>query len=161
MALTKYTAATPFIARGTMRLVVVTTAPAGATATRAELNAGKDVADECTGLEGFTYSTSFAEFPVLGAFKKIKLAASQSAADSSLTFQQSADGTGAAALFTELSIYYILMLYGGDLASTGKMDQYKVQCGGVNAQPSFGDEPMQTKVDFAVLSVTRAQTIPA
>lgn len=160
MAAPKVTAVTPFIPRGTMRVVLLDAAPASTAPTRTEINDGVDLADEITGMEGFTFSTSYAEWPVLGKKKQIKLSASESLADSSLTFQRAKTGAGPHTLFTTGSTVYLVFMYGGDVAAS-KCDVWTCEVGGINPMPSFGDEPMTTKVDFGVINVDRDQAIPS
>ena len=130
---------------------VPTIASATLAATRAEITAGTNLTGEISDVSGFTVTGSTIDAPDLLSEFVSKVPGRTSAEDSSLTFYASENGTDVRSILPYKTTGYIVIMPGGDVPSTGKMDVFPVRVTSA-ASPtiSVGDDLAKINVGFAI-----------
>lgn len=126
-------------------------AVAGASPTRAEINAGTDLTASVAGINGFKYSNNPIEVPDLGSGFNGQIVGPDSADGSSLVFyDDNASSTIRTALAKGVTGYILLFPY-GDVA-TKRCEVWPVTSTGVNDDWTTDAQAAQFEVGFAVTS---------
>jgi hypothetical protein len=156
------TAATRYF-RPEVTKVIWTTGLASYTSpTRAEINSGIDVSGDVAEINGFQVNSDTVDTPDLGTRFTSKIPGRITADDSSLNLYASRTGGSntARTLFPRDSTGYIIIMDGGDVATTGVMDVFPVT---VSSRPKLRalEDPAMEQVQFTITRVpAEDRTIP-
>jgi len=158
------TAITPsvrFFRPGTTKVYWVTTIVTYTAPTRTEINAGKDLSGEIAEINGFTVASDTVPTPDLGTRFVPKIAGRINADDSSLNFYASSTGfTDARSVLPRDTTGFLIIMDGGDVATTGRMDVLPCTVTSVPKLRALED-PAQVQVTFAITRVPAEDvTIP-
>lgn len=136
-------------------------AVAGASPTRAEINAGTDLSPQVADIAGFALTNNPIETPDLSTGFNSQIDGPDTTADSSLTFYDDNAANTIRNVLAKGVIGYILLFPYGD--SVGKRcEVWQVKSTGVNDQWTLDAAAAQFQVGFAVLSTpNQAGTVPA
>ncbi len=150
------TAITPsvrFFRPGTTKVYWVTTIVTYTAPTRTEINAGKDLSGEIAEISGFSVASDTIPTPDLGTRFVPKIAGRINADDSSLNFYATSTGfTDARSVLPRDTTGFLIIMDGGDVATTGRMDCYPATVTSVPKLRALED-PAQVQVTFAITRV--------
>lgn len=131
-----------------VRTIVTYTAP-----TRLEINSGTDLSGEIAEINGFSVQSDTIPTPDLGTRFVPKIAGRINADDSSLNFYASSTGfTDARSVLPRDTTGFLIVMDGGDVATTGRMDVYPATVTSVPKLRALED-PAQVQVTFAITRV--------
>lgn len=120
-------------------------------ATRAEINAGTDLTGEISDVSGWSLTGATIDAPDLKSEFVSKVAGRTSAEDSSLTFYASENSTDVRSVLPYKTSGYIVVMPGGDVPTTGKMNVYPVRVTNPGVPTvSTGDELSKITIGFAI-----------
>jgi hypothetical protein len=119
------TASTRYTARGSTVVYWVVTIASQASPSRAELNAGTNLAPQMADAKGWSVKTNMVDAPDMSTRYTPTIPGAISADDSSLTMYMSKNGVDARALMPQDAVGFIVWLDGGDTAAN-KMDVFPV-----------------------------------
>lgn len=126
-------------------------AVAGASPTRAEINAGVDISPQVADINGFSLQNQPITTPDLSTSFDTQIAGSDQAADSSVTmYDDNASATIRNAMAKGTAGYMVLFPYGD--TTTKRLEVYAVTSTGVNDQWSTAAEAAKYIASFAVTS---------
>jgi|SRR5215216_176020 len=160
MAAPNITATTRYFRPGVTSIVFATSVASQASPTRAEINAGTDLRNEVSAIDGWAPTSEFLDAPDLGTRFTSRVAGRISVDDSSLTFYASLTSVDVRSLLPRDATGYILFMDEGDVAGR-KMDVFKVT---VASAPKLRaiDDVSQIQVSFSITaSPSENVTIPA
>lgn len=162
MATPAITASTRYFDRGTTRCYFLpAVAASNLTPTRAEMNAGTDLSNEISDINGWSVAAEQIDTPALGTVFTGSIPGGTSAPESSITFYASSNSVDVRALLPRATVGYIMWLDGGDVPGN-KADVYPIRVKSVPKMRSLGNEASKLEVQF---SVTREPgenvTVPA
>ncbi len=160
MPATPITPATRFFAPGVTKVYVVATIASLAAPTRLELDAGTDVSTDVAAIAGFSVSSEFIDTPDLGSRFVGKVPGRITANDSTITFYGDKLGADIRAELTQDMDTHVVILDGGDVSSTGKMDVYKVTVASVGKVRSV-DDVLKLDVAFSIRDYEENIAVPA
>src|SRR5262245_28980609 len=126
MAAPAITPSTRFIHAGVTKIVFATTVSNINSPSRAEINAGTDLSNECADSAGWNVKSNIFDTPDYGRVFTGKLNGRTTSDDSSLTMYASTQGADARSLLPRGTNGFILWMDGGDVASN-KMDVFPVR----------------------------------
>jgi hypothetical protein len=150
---TPITPSVRFFRPGTTKVYWVTTIVTYTTPTRTEINLGKDLSGEIAEISGFSVSSDTIPTPDLGTRFVPKIAGRINADDSSLNFYASSTGfTDARSVLPRDTTGFLIVMDGGDVATTGRMDIFPCTVTSVPKLRALED-PAQVSVTFAVTRV--------
>lgn len=150
---TPITPSVRFFRPGTTKIVWVTTIVTYTAPTRTEINLGKDLSGEVAEISGFSVSSDTIPTPDLGTRFVPKIAGRINADDSSLNFYASSTGfTDARSVLPRDTTGFLIVMDGGDVATTGRMDVFPCTVTSVPKLRALED-PAQVSVTFAVTRV--------
>ena len=153
------TASTRYFRPGVTSIVWATSVSNQASPTRGEINAGTDLRNEVSAIDGWQVTSNFIDAPDLGSRFTQRIAGRIAADDSSITFYASSNSVDVRSLLVRDSQGYILMMDEGDVTGR-KMDVFKVTIASAPKQRSI-DDPSQIQVQFAITAVPSENvTIP-
>jgi hypothetical protein len=148
---TKLAASSRFIRPGVTKVYWVVTIATQATPTRSELNAGSDLSDEVAEINGFQVVAESVDTPDLSGRFVPKIPGRINAEDSSINFYASSTGFNDARSVLVLdSQGYVVIMDGGDVSTTGRMDVYKCKVASHGKIRTLED-PAQTQANFTIL----------
>lgn len=131
-----------------------------ASPTRAELNAGTNLANEIASIEGFTVESALLDAPDQGRKFVGQVSHRVTAATSSLSCYASSNSIDVRGLIHRDDVGYLVFLDEGDVAGR-KMDVFPVKCSSVSKPRDNEAVPIIT-VAFAITSTPQVDvTIPA
>ena len=131
-----------------VRTIVTYTAP-----TRLEINSGTDLSGEIAELNGWQVVSDTLPTPDLGTRFVAKIGGRINADDSSINFYSSSTGfTDARSVLPRDTTGFLLIMDGGDVATTGKMDVFPATVTSVPKLRALED-PAQVSVTFAITRV--------
>jgi len=131
----------------------VTTITTYTAPTRTEINAGKDLSWEIAEISGFSVASDTIPTPDLGTRFVPKIAGRINADDSSLNFYASSTGfTDARSVLPRDTTGFLIIMDGGDVATTGRMDVFPATVTSVPKLRALED-PAQVQVTFAITRV--------
>lgn len=155
------TASSRYFNKGTSIVVFAATVAVKTAPTRSEINAGTDLSNEVSEVDGWVVEAEQIETPNLGETFTGSIPGSTSAEDSSLTLYASEDGSDARTLLPRGTTGYILWMDGGDTAGR-KMDVFPVRVSSLGKPRTTDDEAATVAVNFAITSEPAEDvTIPA
>lgn len=137
----------------TTKIFFLPTIAASATlaATRAEITAGTDLTPEVSDVSGWSLTGATIDAPDLLSEFVSKVPGRTSAEDSSLTFYASENSTDVRGVLAYKAIGFIVLMHGGDVPSTGKMDVFPVRVTNPGVPTiSTGDELAKVTIGFAI-----------
>jgi hypothetical protein len=150
------TAITPsvrFFRPGTTKVYWVTTIVTYTAPTRVEINLGKDLSGEIAEITGFTVVSDTIPTPDLGTAFVPKIGGRINADDSSLNFYATSTGfTDARSVLPRSTTGFLIIMDGGDVSTTGRMDVYPATVTSVPKLRALED-PAQVQVTFAITRV--------
>jgi hypothetical protein len=150
------TAITPsvrYFRPGTTKVVWVRTITTYTAPTRTEINAGTELSGEIAEISGFSVTSDTIPTPDLGNRFVPVISGRINAPDSSITFYASSTGfTDARSVLPRDTTGFLIIMDGGDVATTGRMDCYPATVTGVPKQRALED-PAQVTVQFALTKV--------
>lgn len=160
MAATPIAAATRFFAPEVTKIVFCVTVANKNSPTRSEINAGTELANEVSAVNGFTVSSNLIDAPDYGHRFVSKTPGRTEVADSSLVFYQSQNTNDVRSILPRGTTGFILIMWGGDVP-TQKMDVFPVTVTSAGkAIPDNADADIT--INFAITSVPAEDvTIPA
>jgi hypothetical protein len=151
-----------FIENQQEKWVFCTSIASQAAPTAAELAAGTIITNDIRSVNGFTARSQFVGVPTMQGGFAPKLAGSQQAEDSSLTFAEAstfAGNTIKAALAQGTTGFIVISRYTrGTLVATTKVDVFPVTVAGNNRSRTADNQPAEFVVDF---SITAAPSLDA
>lgn len=154
-------ASTRYFNRGKTVVVFATTIANKNSPSRAEINAGTDLRNEVSEVDGWTVTGETIETPDLGTTFTSTISGSTSADDSSLTLYADEAGSDARTLMPRGTNGFIIWMDGGDVAGR-KMDVFPVRVTAVGKPRTVDDEAATVNVQFAITSEPAENvTIPA
>jgi hypothetical protein len=131
-----------------VRNIVLYTAP-----TRLEINSGTDLSGEIAEINGFSVVSDTIPTPDLGTRFVPKIAGRINADDSSLNFYATSTGfTDARSVLPRDTTGFLIVMDGGDTATTGRMDIYPATVTSVPKLRALED-PAQVQITFAITKV--------
>jgi hypothetical protein len=159
---TKLTASQRYIRPGVTKVYWVVTIATQATPTRAELNAGTDVSDEVAEINGFQTISESVDTPDLSSRFVSKIPGRINADDSSINFYSSSTGfNDARSILPRDTSGFVVIMDGGDVTTTGRMDIYNVKVASHGKLRGIED-PAMTQAQFTVLrEPSEDKVIPA
>lgn len=150
---TAMTASVRYFRPGTTKVYWVRTMATYTTPTRTEINAGTDLSGEIAEINGFTVVSDTIPTPDLGTRFVPKIAGRINADDSSLNFYASSTGfTDARSVLPRDTTGFLVIMDGGDITTTGRMDVYPATVTSVPKLRALED-PAQVQVTFAITRV--------
>ena len=142
-----------FFRPGTTKVYWVTTIVTYTAPTRTEINLGKDLSNEIAELSGWQVASDTIPTPDLGTRFVPKIAGRINADDSAINFYSSSTGfTDARSVLPRDTTGFLLIMDGGDVATTGRMDVFPATVTSVPKLRALED-PAQVSVTFAVTRV--------
>lgn len=155
------TASTRYTSRGFTKIYWVVTISNYLSPSRAELNAGTDLSPQLMDASGWTVSSEQIDAPDMATRFTSRIPGAITAEDSSLTMYASKNGVDARALMPQDAAGFIVILFGGDIASN-KMDVWPVSVASVAKQLSVqGDAPDTLVISYSPTNVPAQNvTIP-
>lgn len=162
MAAPAITASVRYTSRGTTKFYWVGTIANYTSPSRAELNAGTDLSPQVADATGWTVSSEQIQTPDLATRFTSAIPGAITAEASSITLYASKSGNDARVLMPQDQTGYIVILYGGDVA-TQKMNVWPVTVSSVAIQTSVqGDAADTLMITYAPTSVPAQNvSIPA
>jgi len=151
MAAPNISPTTRFINKGVTRVLWVPSIADKTAPTRAELDAGTDLAGEIQDLDGWLVESESVETPDLGTTFTGSIPGSTSAEDSSLTMYEDLGGTDARELMPRGTSGFIVWMDGGDVAGR-PMDVFPVRVGSVGKNRTVDDDPATLTINFNITS---------
>jgi hypothetical protein len=151
MAAPNISATTRHIYKGITRVLWVADIANVNAPTRAELNAGTDVANEIRENDGFLLESGSVETPDLGRLFTGSIPGSTTAEDSSLTLYADLGGTDARELMPRGTNGFIVWMDGGDVAGR-PMDVFPVRVGSVGKNRTVDDDPATLTFNYNITS---------
>lgn len=140
-----------FIRPGVTKVYWVVTIATQSSPSRSEINAGTDVSNEVAEITGWQLVSETVDTPDLSGRFVPKIAGRINADDSSLNFYASSTGFNDARSVLVLdSQGYIIIMDGGDVSTTGRMDVYNVKVTSHGKIRTLED-PAMTQASFAIL----------
>jgi hypothetical protein len=131
-----------------VRNIVLYTAP-----TRLEINSGTDLSGEIAEISGFSVVSDTIPTPDLGTRFVPKIAGRINADDSALNFYATSTGfTDARSVLPRDTTGFLLIMDGGDVATTGRFDVYPATVTSVPKLRALED-PAQVQITFAITRV--------
>ncbi len=118
--------------------------------TRAEMTAGVDLAGELADITGFTGSQNFFDAPDFKHRFVAKMAGRITAADSSMTFYGSEDGSDIRTILSRGDRGFLVLMDGGDVP-VQPMDIFDVQVGSLNKIRTTQEQAFQIQVAFGIM----------
>lgn len=160
MPATPITAANRYFRRGVTKVYWCPTIANKAAPTRSELNAGTDLSNEVSAIEGWMVQSETVATPALGTTFDAKINSVTSADDSSLMFYADSTSVDVRGLLPRGTNGFVVWLDEGDVAGR-KMDVFPVRVTSTPKQREM-DNAAQIQVQFAVTAEPAENvTIPA
>jgi hypothetical protein len=140
-----------FIRPGVTKVYWVVSIATQATPSRSELNAGTDLSNEVAEINGFQVVSESVDTPDLSGRFVPKIPGRINADDSSINFYASSTGFNDARSVLVLdSQGYIVIMDGGDVSTTGRMDVYQCKVAAHGKLRTLED-PAMTQANFTIL----------
>jgi hypothetical protein len=160
MAAPNITASTRYARFGVTRVVYAPAIANIASPTRAEINAGTDLSNEVSEINGFAVNSAFIDAPDLGTSFVAKIAGRTSSDDSSVTMYASVNSVDVRSLLPRGTAGYLIWFDEGDVAGR-KCDVYPITVGSIGKDRSL-EEASRMSVNVAITRTPAENvTIPA
>ena len=117
--------------------------------TRTEINGGTNLTGEIVDWSGFSSKTNFIDTPKLTTRFQPKLADTEVADDSSLTFAGDKAGVDVRTVLSRDDTGFIMICDGGDVAAN-KADVYPVEVASVTPVRAISGTEFRVRVDFSI-----------
>lgn len=116
MSATPITASDRYYRQGVSKCIWAPSVANIAAPTRAEINAGTDLSDEISAVNGWEVTGNTEDAPALGSVFVAKVSSTTTAGDSSLTFYQDATSVDVRSVLSRGSTGYVIWMWEGDVA---------------------------------------------
>jgi len=162
MATPAITASTRYFDRGTTKCYYLpAVAASNLTPTRAEMDAGTDLSNEVSDINGWMVSAEQIDTPALGTVFTGNIPGPTSSPESSITFYASSNSVDVRALLPRGTSGYIMWLDGGDVPGN-KADVFPARVRSNGKQRSLGNEAAKIEVQFSITNTPGENvTVPA